>query len=83
MTRIFSSFESLEAFLAEWTSWNDGEYDVGGVVVLLRACLRNLFNNAIAGDLESLPGRFTEQEKELLATLLKAVQDSGDDNDDE
>lgn len=81
MTRTFPDFESLESFLAGWTSWRGDDYDFGGAVVLLRACLKNIAHNAIQGDWESLSGRLDASDKEVLQTVVGWMQKEMDSNE--
>lgn len=73
MTRTFEHFEDLEHFLEEWTSWRGDEYDIGGIVTLLRACLRNVSGMAIQGDLDDMFDRFTDRERTQLQWLTAAA----------
>lgn len=59
--------------------WRGDEYDFGGAVALLGACLRGLSRNAIEGDWESLPGRLGADERETLEKVLAWAKMEGRD----
>ena len=69
--KTFLDFESLESFLERWDSWAGGEYDFGGIVLLMCACIRNITANAIEGDWESLAERMTDADRHAVEAIRR------------
>jgi hypothetical protein len=65
------NFESLVELLRNWRSWaSEDQYDFGGMVSLLGACLGNLSQFALDAELEELSDIL---EPEQIAFLRKMV----------
>ncbi len=74
------TFTDLVAFLETYTSWDEGyAFDTGGVLVLMKALLRNLKANALDADLQVINGYLEADEKEQLAKLSEYSQLPEDD----
>ena len=70
----FRTFEELESFLREWTSFSrGGTYDAGGLVALLAACLDNLEARLLEEEFEDLKDRLTESQRAYLLLLADRV----------
>lgn len=69
-----SNFEELEGFLRTWRSWVGDEYDFGGMVALLGACLENIERHAIDGDLEDFADRLDPEQQRTLFKLAALVR---------
>lgn len=80
--RHFASYEELEAFLHEWISWEGDMYDFGGVVGLLEACLANIRERALEGDLEEFADRLAPENRATLVLLARLVMQRGSQPDD-
>lgn len=67
------SFESLEQLLREYRAWPpgpEGPFDVTGVAQLMRACLENLRQHHIEGDLPSISSVLDEDDRTFLRMVL-------------
>ena len=74
------TYGELLDYLRNWRSPEDPQvYDFGGMVHLLTACLDNLRQLAVDGELEDI-GNFLDDEQRLfLAKLSRLAQESTDD----
>jgi|GEM_PF-4037252 len=75
--------EKLVQFLENWKAF-DGDsydYDVSGLLSILRACLKNLSKHSIEADFDDLTEVFDEPEIEILVKLLKGTKRDRSDND--
>lgn len=73
--RSFRTFEELESYLREWTSFSrDETYDVGGLVALLAACVDNLREHLLEDELEDLRERLTEAQRAYLVRLAERLR---------
>jgi len=74
------TFTDLVTFLETYTSWDEGYvFDTGGVLILMKALLRNLKANALDADLQLINGYLESDEKKLLAKLSEYSQLPDDD----
>lgn len=65
------SFAELEEYLANWRSFKDKSvYDPSGMMALLCACINNLRENTVNGEIEELALSLTEDERSLLRRLI-------------
>ena len=67
-------YDDLVDFLRNWRSFHDPQvYDFGGIVHLLKACLDNLREFAVEGELEDLTNYFDADQKQFLQRLAEIV----------
>lgn len=75
------SFQELEAYLRNWTSFQDEHvYDFNGIVALLAACLDNLRVHATDSDLDGINDCLTGNQRTILARIGERL---GKDPEDE
>ena len=81
MSSDFKPFEEVEtygdllSFLRSWRSFEDPQvYDFGGMVHLLKACLDNLNELAVEGEIEDIGNYLDEKQKRFLTKLAEAAQ---------
>ena len=75
------SYGDLLSFLRNWRSFEDPQvYDFGGIVHLLKACLDNLREFAVQGEVEDIGNYLDEQQKRFLIKLAEAAQLPGDED---
>ena len=76
VTRSFESFEDLLQFLRDWRTWqDDSDFDFGGMVHLLGACLTAIGTNALDAEIEDFSD-FLGSEKETLLRLASVLRNS-------
>jgi hypothetical protein len=75
MARIeIDTFEELESFLRNWTSFKDDQaYDLIGVAALMAACLDNLSSNVVDGDVGEIADCFTDSQKVFLRKMVRTL----------
>ena len=71
------TFEELEEFLRTFVNWGDpeGEFDFGGVVCLLAACLDALHRNVPHADPEDFAAYLDERQLSFLRRLCPKLED--------
>ena len=70
LTKDFA-FSDLENYLTNWVNFSgEGAYDFVGMLLLVKACLKNLSKNSIEADFGELEDFFSDSEVELLEKLL-------------
>ena len=68
-------YEGLHYFLRNWRSFHDPQvYDFGGIIHLLLACLDNVREFAVDGEINDLTNYFNSDQKQFLNRLIEAVQ---------
>lgn len=71
----FRTFEELESYLRRFMSWeNRPDYDFGGAVSLLGACLDSLRERALDHELEELPDRLSDEQTAFLLKCASLLQ---------
>ena len=79
MSHRFESYEELVEFLRKWRSWNNApEYDFGGAIHLLGACLANILDNAMDAEIEDLADYLEAPQQELLIRLASVLRSPGE-----
>ena len=79
-----ATYGDLKEFLKNWKSLEDEDiYDFGGIVHLWLACLDNIRNYAVEGELEDLGTFMLKEQREFLLLLSGYVESYEDDEDDE
>jgi hypothetical protein len=79
MSQSFETYEELVEFLRSWRSWHEAaEYDFGGAVHLLGACLSNILDNALDAEIEDLPDYLEPSQQELLMRLASVLGQDGE-----
>ncbi|MFZ6708957.1 hypothetical protein [Undibacterium sp. TC9W] len=73
--------DKLVQFLENWIAFDgDGyDYDINGLLSILRACLRNLSKHSIEADFDDLDDVFDEPEIQILIKLLNGTKRSSFD----
>ncbi|MFZ6679383.1 hypothetical protein [Undibacterium sp. Tian12W] len=68
--------DKLVQFLENWKAFDgDGyDYDMNGLLSILRACLRNLSKHSIETDFDDLDNVFDEPEIQILTKLLNGTK---------
>jgi hypothetical protein len=76
MTQLtVESFEELESLLRNWVNFQrNGDYDVVGMMLLLKACLENLRQHSLDTDFEELENFFSTEELTFLEELLQKLK---------
>ncbi len=70
-----SSYKGLLSSLAEWRSWDDDEvYDFGGIIAVLGACLRNLDQYGVEGELNEVANYLEPEEVRMLLRLAELAR---------
>lgn len=75
MAHRFENIEDLGDLAQRLRNWrtfsHDEAYDYGGLVQLLIACLDNLREMAVEGELEDITNFLDDEQKEFLQTLAQ------------
>ncbi len=76
------TYDDLGQFLTNWRSAEDPDvYDFGGIVHLWLACLDNIRQFAIEGELEDLGSYMSEEQRVFLLELARLAQSYQDEDD--
>lgn len=74
-------YEDLLEFLRNWRSFRDPQvYDFGGMVHLLKACLDNLRQFAVDGEIEDIANYLDDDQKAFLKRLTEAAMLPSEDD---
>jgi hypothetical protein len=67
----FKSYEELEKYLEEWTTYsrNKRMYDAIGMAALLNACIQNLMVNKNQYEVDEISGIITEENLNFIKTF--------------
>jgi len=67
----FKSYEDLECYLKDWSTFDKNErlYDAVGITVLLNACIENLRKNNNYFDPDEISGIISEENKIFLKLI--------------
>lgn len=79
----FASFDDVLRFFREWRSIRGSDtddYDFGGIVHVMLACLDNISTFAIAGEIDDIGAYLTRAQVDFLKTLVKAAEQSVTDD---
>lgn len=69
------TFEQLESFLKNFTSWQDKEtYDFGGNFALFLACIDSLKRNALKVELEDVKEYMSEEQQLFILELANYIK---------
>ncbi len=72
----FETSNELLNFVENWVGFGGPGYDYGarGLLLLLRASLRNMNKHFIEGDFEDTEGFFSDEERGVLSKLLHSCR---------
>lgn len=72
----FETSDELLNFVENWVGFGGPgyDYDARGLLLLLRASLRNMNKHFIEGDFEDLEGFFSDEERGVLSKLLHSCR---------
>lgn len=66
------TYEDLLAFLRHWKSFSDHEvYDFGGIIHIMLACLDNIKEFAVDGEIEDITNFLDNDQKQFLQKLAE------------
>jgi hypothetical protein len=71
----FQSYDEIDAYLRNWSSFNDPQvYDFGGIVHLMVACLDNIAQYGLEAELEDLPHYLTSEQQQFIIRIAAILQ---------